>query len=105
MSKKNLTSLFALALVAFAVPAVAQAGTASGADIAHDHLLYSVQPAEAAAASGDFDAAEAFADLYDETILSSQRGVEGAREAARSERGVVDYAMKGSWVTTCDNYL
>jgi hypothetical protein len=105
MLKKNLTTVFAVALVAFALPALAQAGTASDADIANDHLLIGVNPADAAAAGGDFDASEAFADLYDESILVSQRGMEGAREAARSERGSVDYAMKGSWATTCDNYL
>lgn len=104
MLKKNLTTVFALALVALAVPALAQAGTGSDVDIANDHLLYSVQPADAQM-GGDFDASAAFGDLYDESILSSQRGVEGSREAARSERGQVDYAMDGNWAITCDNYL
>jgi hypothetical protein len=105
MLKKNLTTVFAIALVAFAVPALAQAGTASDVDIANDNLLYSVQPGDMAAASSDFDINEAFGDLYDESILSSQRDVEDARTDARSEQGTVDYTMKGNWAVSCDNYL
>lgn len=105
MSKKNLTTLFAVALVAFAVPALAQAGTGSDVDIANDHLLYPVQPGGAMSASGDFDGAAAFGDLYDENVLISQRDVEGARDAARSDIGSVDYTMTEAWALTCDNYL
>lgn len=105
MLKKNLTTVFAVALVVFAVPALAQAGTGSDVDIANDHLLYSVKAADAAAPSGDFDIDQAFGDLYDESILSSQRDVVGARTAARSEQGSVDYTMENNWAITCDNYL
>lgn len=105
MLKKNLTTVFAVALVAFAVPALAQAGTASDVDIANDNQLYSVQPGDMVAASNDFDITEAFSDLYDESILSSQRDVEGARTEARSEQGTVDYTMRGNWAVSCDNYL
>ena len=105
MLKKNLTTVFAVALVALAVPALAQAGTASDVDIANDHLLYTVQPGDMADVASDFDSAGAFGDLYDESILSSQRDVEGARTEARSEQGSVDYTMEGNWAVTCDNYL
>ena len=60
---------------------------------------------DAASIAAGFDAAEAFGDLYDESIISSQRGVEGARDAARSEFGSVDYTRAEAWPLTCDNYL
>ena len=101
MSKKNLTSLFVLALLVTAVPALAE----DGADIAKDNLLYFVEAADQAGAPGTFDTIEAFSDLHDDSVLYFQNGQEYRADAEGGSFGSVDYTRAEAWAATCDNYL
>lgn len=100
MLKKNLTSLFALALVALVVPTMALAG--DDVDIANDNLLYFVDASEVTADGPALDYSEAFGDLYDDSVLFTQ---EDRHSQDSGSLGSVDYTQSGAWAISCDNYL
>lgn len=101
MLKKNLSTLFAVALVLVAVPVLA----GDTVDIANDNQLYFVDSAEAAQTSAALDSSAAFSDLYDDSVLNSVQGTESAKEAQTGLLGMVDYSQPGAWALSCDNYL
>ena len=101
MLKKNLTTLFAVALVVLAVPALAQAG--DDVDIANDNALYFVSAGDTAQDDATLEYSEAFGDVYDDAVISFMQGVD--KDEQPGALGTVDYTQPGAWALSCDNYL
>lgn len=104
MNKSNLIRLAAIAMVV-AAPTLADAGTHSGADIAHDHLLYFAGPEDMAADSARPAGPEDFEDLHNDHLLYFVQETPEGEASSTSSRGWVDYTHPGEWPLTPDNFL